>query len=173
MNRSAARAFVFASVVAGGAAMLSSWGVSWPLLLTAIGAGLALVLLGFMIHRALEWMSGRARERLWRHDEGRYHAIDGVQVHVEDDGRHAWIAAADLQQVLRTREAEDVLAARHSGRWRRDDAGRLWLRVDAVVERLNTMPGRAEPRTIRLRRYLEREVLYPTGRRRERGPGRR
>jgi hypothetical protein len=45
------------------------------------------------------------------------------------------------------------------------------LRVDAVVLHLNTMAGRHDPRVQRLRRYFEREVLYPASRRRIRGGG--
>jgi hypothetical protein len=71
-------------------------------------------------------------------------------------------------RVLGRREAEDVLAARHTGRWQRDEDGVLMLRVDAVVQRLAAMPGRDEPRVQRLRRYFEREVLFPASQRRAR-----
>ena len=70
-----------------------------------------------------------------------------------------------MQRLLRRREPEDVLAARHAGRWQRDARGRLLLRVDAIVDLLATGPGRMNPRTVRLRRYLERELLFPAERR--------
>jgi hypothetical protein len=119
--------------------------------------------------RGLDAVLDKLREWRWRAEEGRHHAFEGVSIEVRDDGRHAWIAGADLRRLLRTRDGDDVLAARHAGRWQRDDRGRLWLRDDAVVEHLATMPGRAEPRNVRLRRYIEREVIYPLARRRERG----
>ena len=39
------------------------------------------------------------------------------------------------------------------------------LNVRAVVQYLAHMPRRSDPRVLRLRRYLEREVLYPAIRR--------
>ena len=104
----------------------------------------------------------------WRREQGRHHAFGGVPLAVEDDGRHVWVSGADLQRVLGTRDADDVLAARHSGRWRRCADGTLQLRVDAVVDHLARAPGRFDPRTVRLRRYFERELLYPAAERRRR-----
>ena len=42
------------------------------------------------------------------------------------------------------------------------------LNVQAVVQHLAQRPGRMDPRVLRLRRYLEREVLFPARRRAER-----
>ncbi len=109
-----------------------------------------------------------ARAFHWRHEQGRHHAFNGVSLRIEDDGRHVWIDGFGLQRVLGSKDAEDVFAARHAGRWRRDRDGDLMLRVDAVVEVLATGPGRLDPRTVRLRRYLEREVLFPAAERHRR-----
>lgn len=114
---------------------------------------------------------GRVRAWFAKTAPGRHHAFGGVALRIEDDGRHCWVGGDGLRQVLRSRDADDVLAARHSGRWRRADDGELLLRVDAVVERLAQGPGRHEPRIVRLRRWLERDVLYPAARRR--GPAAR
>lgn len=177
MNESARKALIFAAVTTVLLAVLRWSGLSLWLLVSSIGVSLLVVLLGVYSGRAFEALADAHRRWRWRHEEGRHRAFGGVALRIEDDGRHCWIEGGGLQQVLATRDAEDVLAARHAGRWRRDDRGRLWLRVDNVVERLSTMPGRAAPRTVRLRRYLEREVLFPAARRRERagdtGPGRR
>lgn len=104
----------------------------------------------------------------WREQQGRHHAFGGVPLHIEDDGRHMWIAGADLQRALGSQDPEDVLAARHAGRWRRSESGLLLLRVDAVVDNLSTAPGRLDPRIQHLRRYFEREVLFPAAERRRR-----
>ena len=109
------------------------------------------------------------RQWAWHSEGGRHHAFGGISLYIESDARHEWLAGDDLQRLLGWNEPDDVLAARHSGRWRRDDAGRLMLRVDAVVDMLAHAPGRMDPRTVRLRRYLEREVLYPASQRRRRG----
>ena len=151
-------------------------------LLHALGLGLGLgILIGLALAifavtyfaprsgvRALDHLGLLWRAWIWREEEGRHYAFGGISLHIEDDGRDMWIAAEDLQRVLRTQEPEDALAARHSERWYRDADGRLWLRVDAVAERLATMPGRTDPRTQRLRRYFEREVLFPAAERRRR-----
>jgi hypothetical protein len=150
------------------------------------GVGLRLLLaiaafLGFVAW-ALPWMGVRllddailhVRSLFWAREQGRFHSFGGVPLQIEDDGRHVWVDGGGLQRVLGRRELDEALAARHSGRWRRTDDGRLMLRVDAVVGVLATMPGRDVPRVQRLRRYFEREVLYPAAqrhRRRQRPPG--
>jgi hypothetical protein len=105
---------------------------------------------------------------LWRREQGTHHSFGGLALHIEDDGRHVWIAGADLQRVLGTRDRDDVLAARVPGRWRHDEGQPLLLRVDAVVAYLAAAPGRMEPRVVRLRRYLERDVLFPAAEMRRR-----
>jgi len=49
------------------------------------------------------------------------------------------------------------------------DEGALHLRVDGIVACLCSMPDCMQPRVIRLRRYLERELLFPAAERRRRG----
>ncbi len=107
------------------------------------------------------------RERLWRAEQGRHYAFSGITLHIESDARHEWMAAGDLKRVLRSTEPEDVIAARHSGHWRRDARGQLMLRVDAVVQGLASSHQRTDPRIIRLRLYLERDVLFPAALRRK------
>ena len=157
-------------LVAGTAAwLLNRSGWALPL---ALGAA---VLTFFVLHLT-PWIAVRTLDRLilllrtwhWRSEQGRFHSFGGVPLSVHDDGRYLWIAGVDLQRVLGSYDAEDVLAARHAGRWRRDDKGTLWLRVDAVVHHLATAPGRLEPRTVRLRRYLEQDLLFPAAERRRR-----
>lgn len=144
-------------------------GIALPVFLV-LGIVLAVVVVGlpWVGVRWLDALEQSARDWAWRREAGRHHAFGNVALAIQDDGRHLWIVGSDLQRVLRTEDAEDVLAARTPGRWRRDADDRLWLRVDAVVERLATAPGRMEPRTVRLRRYLERDVLFPAAERRRR-----
>lgn len=108
------------------------------------------------------WM----HERFWAAEAGQHHAFAGVTLKIDDDGRYVWIDGPGLLRVLGRPEPEDALAARHAGHWRRTDKGLLMLRVDAVVQHLARMPGRDEPRIQKLRRYLERDVLYPAEQRR-------
>ena len=164
-----ARALII-TLLAGAAA----WGLHISGLALPLALGLALVV--FVVVNFAPWLGVRAFDRAghifrawhWRGRLGRHYSFGGVPLDIHDDGRHLWLAGADLQRVLGTQDAEDVLAARHAGRWRRNSAGAVLLRVDAVVHQLCAAPGRLDPRTVRLRLYLERTVLYPAAERRRR-----
>ena len=139
---------------------------SWPTLL----AGFALALLLVAAPRIVLALGGALkdglRRQLWADEEGRHYSFGGISLHIEHDAHYSWIVGADLQRVLGTHDPDDVLAARLAGRWRRDDRQQLVLRVDGVVAHLTSMPGRLDPRIVRLRRYFEREVLFPAAQRR-------
>ena len=136
----------------GGLSVVGFIGLTWPKPLISLASSIKLAIRG----------------QMWRSRQGQHHAFAGVTLHVHNDTRHEWLAAADLQRVLGTHEPEDAIAARHSGRWRRDSTQRLLLRVDAVVAVLEQAPRRMDPHVIHLRRYLEREVLFPAAQRRQR-----
>jgi hypothetical protein len=167
MNSPAARALVIAVVIAG----MLAW-------LHALGVGLQLLLAGALVFALVAVVSPRLGVRwlddavlwlrglYWQREQGRFHSFRGIPLDIEDDGRHVWVAGEGLQRVLGTQDPEPALAARHAGRWQRNEAGTLMLRVDAVVQHLATMPGRDDPSVQRLRRYFEREVLYPARQRR-------
>lgn len=164
----ATRALAIGIATAGLLGGLHALGVGLPLLfgLAAMVAVLTLAVPTIAAH----WMSdlrGVLRARFWAPEQGSFHSFGGVPLEIEDDGRHVWLAGPGLQRVLGQREPEDVQAARHSGRWRRSEKGTLMLRVDAVVEQLASMAGRDDPRVQKLRRYLERDVLYPAEQRRK------
>ena len=164
-----------ATTAAAGAVQVSGY----ALRLALVGAIISIVLTLLVPHlgvRLLEALVRWARSVMWKSEQGRHHAHGGIAVAVQDDGRHVWVAAADVREVLRSDDSDDVLAARLTGRWRRDDKAALWLRADALAKHLATAPGRMEPRTIRLRRYVEEQVIFPAAERRRRanpeGPGR-
>lgn len=163
------RAAVLAGLVSALLALLHIAGVGLPLL-GALAVIVALVA-GLAPRLGVRWLDAvihQVRALLWRSEQGRHHSFGGITLHLHDDGRFVWLAAADLHLLLRTTEPEDVTAARHAGRWRRDEDGVLQLRVDAVVATLSSGPASLQPRVIRLRRYLAREVLFPAAERRRR-----
>jgi len=165
-----ARAVLLAALVAGVCGLLHWLGVGFAILLAlAVLVGLVAMLVPWLGVRGLDALLQQFRALRWRREEGRHHAFAGIALHIVDDGRFVWIAGRDLQRVLRTADADDVFAARHPGRWRHSDDGELLLRVDAVVERLASCPGRLDPRILRLRQYFERDVLFPAHERRRRG----
>jgi hypothetical protein len=167
------RALFVALVIAGFLGWLHALGVGLPLLL---GLALVFCIVALIAPRlGVRWIDDlilALRGLYWRREQGRFHTFGGVPLDIEDDGRQVWVAGEGLQRVLGTEDTEATLAARHAGSWRRNADDVLQLRVDAVVQHLNTMPGRHDPRVQRLRRYLEREVLFPAKQRRERAPGR-
>lgn len=163
------RAFRVGVAISAACLLLHWLGVGLPLLAVVVAVfGLLAMIAPRLLVRWLDHGVYLVRAVLWRHEHGRHHSFDGVALDVHDDGRHVWLAAADLNRVLRVNEPEDVTAARHSGCWRHNEQGALQLRVDGVVAHLAAMPGRMAPRVIRLRRYLERELLFPAAERRRR-----
>ena len=171
MNSRAGRAILvglFVATVLGWSSLLGSH-IGWLVL----GATVASVLAAWGLWTAMQRAgdaSAAVRERLGRAGAGTHHAFSGVRLRIEDDGRHVWVDGPGLQRALGRREPDEAQAARHSGAWRRDERGVLMLRVDAVVQHLATMPGRDEPRIQKLRRYLERDVLFPARHRHGAGP---
>ena len=173
LTANARRAWATLALLVGVLAALHFSGLALPVLLAAA------VFVAFVCW-ALPWLGVRwlddiilgVRSWYWAPDQGRFHSFGGVPLKIDDDGRHMWVDGEGLMRVLGKREPEASLAARFTGNWRRDEDGDiLMLRVDAVVRHLNTMPGREDPRVQRLRRYFEREVLYPASQRRQRGIG--
>jgi len=170
MNTPLGRALVVTAVTAGLLGLLHLMGVGLVLLFW-LACFVAVVTI-FAPWIGARWAGDIARftrARFWAREQGQFHSFGGVPLHIADDGRHVWIEGDGYMRAVGRREPEDVLAARLAGHWQRDEKSRLLLRVDAVVQHLNSMPGRDEPRVLRLRRYLEREVLYPAAQRRGRG----
>lgn len=164
--RAALVAFVLATVL--GWAFLKGWApLKWALLATVCSVVVASAI-WFGVHKFGD-LRAAARQQLGAHHDGKHHAFAGVTLLVEDDGRYVWLDAPGLRRVLGLKEADDVTASRTPGNWRRSDDGQTWLRVDAVIQYLTHMPGRNEPRVQKLRRYLERDVLYPAQERHRRG----
>ena len=163
------RSFVAGLLVAGLLGGLHAMGVGlWLLLGLAIVVAFVAWALPFIGVRWLDAGILWARGLFWAREQGRFHSFGGVPLDIEDDGQQVWVDGHGLMRALGRVEPEDALAARHSGHWRRNDDEVLMLRVDAVVKHLATMPGRDDPRVQRLRRYFEREVLFPASQRRAR-----
>ena len=170
MKTPAARALVVGASIAGLLGLLHLMGVGLKLLF-ALGVFISVTILvvPWVVANWVGDIKRFVRARFWAREQGVFHSFGGVPLRVEDDGRHVWVDGDGYMRALGRREPEDALAARHTGMWRRDGEGMLMLRVDAVVQVLATMPGRVDPRVQRLRRYFERDVLYPAGRRHQLG----
>ena len=169
MKSPAVRAVAVGLAIALVAGLLQWWGVGFGLLLAAmVVVGIIAWMFPFYGVRLLDAAVLFIRSLYWARDQGRFHSFGGIPLDIEDDGRHVWLDGQGLLRVLGRKEAEDVLAARLAGQWRRDERGVLMLRADSVVQYLAQMPERTDPRVQKFRRYLEREVLYPASQRRSR-----
>lgn len=148
--------------------------------LHALGVGLWMLLgLGIVVafvawalpFIGVRWLDAAilwARGLFWAREQGHFHSFGGVPLDIEDDGDQVWVDGRGLMRAMGRVEPDEALAARHSGAWRRTQDDVLMLRVDAVVKHLATMPGRDDPRMQRLRRYFQREVMFPAAERRRR-----
>ena len=171
MKGAALRALVLTVLLAAFAGLLHWLGVGLPLVLGLVtAAGVVALLMPLWGVRWIDWLIGFLRGLYWKKEEGRYHAFAGVELQIEDDGRHVWMDGRGLLRVLGRTDSNEVIAARLTGHWRHDAQGQLMLRVDAVTQWLAQVPERNEPRVLRLRRYLEREILFPAEQRKR--PGR-
>jgi hypothetical protein len=165
----AGRALTVTALTAAVTGGLHLLGVGLPLLLAlAVLVAFVTLVVPWLGVRWLDAIVLQLRSWFWAAEQGRFHSFGGVPLQIDDDGRDVWVDGPGLLRALGRREPEDALAARHAGHWRRDPQGVLMLRVDAVVRYLSAMPGRNEPRIQRLRRYFERDVLYPASQRRQR-----
>ena len=173
LTRNSRRALITLAIVAALMAGLHFSGLALPVLI-AVGL-VVLVVTWILPWIGVRWLDAAilaVRSWYWESEQGRFHSFGGVPLRIEDDGRYLWVDGEGYMRALGRREPEASLAARYTGHWRRDEDGdMLMLRVDAVARHLATMPGREDPRVQRLRRYFEREVLYPASQRRARERG--
>lgn len=111
------------------------------------------------------------RARSLQAREGRHYNFAGVDLSVHDDGHLLWLHEGGLRRLLGLdRDPEQAFKARFSGHWRESAElglkGRgLWLNAAAVHRLLADAPERMDPKRVRLRGYIDREILQPAARR--------
>lgn len=167
------RAAVVGLSLAAGLGLLHALGVGLPLLWALV---VAVGVVAIVVPRlGVRWLDDAVlafRSWLWRRESGQHHSFAGTALDIEEHAGQMWMSADCLQRALRLREAETATSARLAGgpsaaaaHAFQNDQGVLMLNVQAVVHYLDHMPRRSDPRVLRLRRYLQREVLYPASRR--------
>ncbi|MFZ5549585.1 MAG: hypothetical protein ACOZJX_12885 [Pseudomonadota bacterium] len=155
--------------MACGAVGLAAWwwleSVALALLFMAPALGVAFA---HPLIEAVAALSGRAHEQIWRDVAGRHHAFQGQAVDVwTDDEGHAWLALAGVRRIVPGLPPDGHLARLAGERWQAAAPGRLArLRADALTELLHRA---TDVRTLKFRRWLERDVMLPARRRAERG----
>jgi len=148
-----------------------SW---WGALFAALLAAGLVAVAGGHIERALGRLARSLREQGWREREGRHFSINGVSLQVHDDGRRVWLHETGLRRLLGLRDdPPDAFKARFSRHWRQSGelglrGTGLWLDAAAVHRFIGQAPGRLDPPRLRLRSFIDREILQPAERRRGR-----
>jgi hypothetical protein len=158
------------------------WGaVGWLLVGPWVGLAMAAGMSALVI-AARGWVE-RSVGELWRRSvqglaapaQGRHYAFAGQSLFIHDDGRELWIAEPSVRRLLDL-DRDRALKARFAVQWRESaELGlrgkHLWIKVAALHQYLADAPERMDPRRVRLRSYLDRDVLQPAARRRDRLPG--
>ncbi len=159
----------------GGLIGWAASGSPWGALATAASLALLLASARGWVLEAISKPFVALRQRNWQHREGVHYTFAGVSLDVHDDGHQVWMHERGLRQLLQLeRDPEKAFKARFTGQWREPrELGLkgvgLWLNATAVRQHLADAPERMNPKRVKLRAYLDREILQPAVRRHERG----
>jgi len=107
------------------------------------------------------------RERRWRDLEGRHYAYRGHRVQVLEDVSHCrWVSAADVREIVGGTVSEGALALTYPNGFRRlGEPQQAYLSDEALLVHLGK---ESSPTANRFRRWVEREIVFPARRVRER-----
>lgn len=150
------------------AASGSKWGALAGAVAMAFGMGMA----GGRLVDLLMVPFGLVRRHSLAQLEGRHYSFAGQALDIHDDGRECWIAEHSIRKAL-GHARDDAFKARFANQWREArelglPGKALWVRVSALHQHLADAPERMDPRRVRLRTYLDRDVMQPAARRRDR-----
>ncbi|WP_374658389.1 hypothetical protein [Inhella sp.] len=165
--------FLLPVLLVAGLGRLTS-GSWWGALGGALVAGAVVIAASGLIERALGRLGAALRHGHWRDREGRHFSVAGVSLQVHDDGRQIWLHETGVRRLLGLRDdPPDAFKARFSRHWRHAaelglNGKGLWLDAADVHRYLGQAPNRMDPVRLRLRTYLDRELLQPAARRRSR-----
>ena len=131
------------------------------------GAPLFGVLLARPIIDLASDFKAQARGLVYEDDEGHYYAFKGWRMHVsEDDEGWRWVNAAHVRKVVPGLPADATLLHLYpQGSRRLGRRGQAYLRAETLHEALARA---SEPMTLRFRHWVERELVLPAERKRER-----
>ncbi|MBB5205086.1 hypothetical protein HNQ51_002405 [Inhella inkyongensis] len=169
-KRLAFRAACYALFVLLGAAAGWLSGGFWGMLATGTAMLAILISARGWIERSLGELWRRSVQGLAAPAQGQHYAFAGQSLDIHDDGRELWIAERSVRRLLDL-DRDLALKARFSNQWRESRelglrSKGLWIKVTALHQHLADAPDRMDPRRLRLRTYLDRDVLQPTARRR-------
>jgi prophage antirepressor-like protein len=128
-------------------------------------------LYGIFLARPLLDLAGAIRQQMrhahWRDLQGRHFSFHGRAVHVlEDENHQRWIRLADVRAIAGFTASDGALQLTYPNGWR--ICGRPaspHLSDEALLAHL---AKERAPTATKLRRWVEREIVFPARRRRER-----
>jgi hypothetical protein len=161
---------IFNVVVRGGACAALAWWLhraGFPLtVLLSIGAVAGIVLARPLLDLAIEIYQAMRRAN-WRELEGRHYAFKGRTVHVVVDADHQrWIRLADIRAIAGFTASDAALQVTYLAGWRL--LGRPAVAHLSDEALLVHIAKERTPEAVRLRIWIEREIVFPARRERER-----
>ena len=153
----------------GGACAALAWGLrqlGFPLVvLLGIGALAGIVLARPLMDLAIEIYQVMRRAN-WRELEGRHYAFKGRTVHVIQDADHQrWVRVADIRAIVGFTASDAALQVTYPNGWRM--LGRPPLPHLSDEALLVHIGKERSPEALRLRLWIEREIVFPARRERE------
>lgn len=149
--------------------LLVSW-IAWHFLGTVSLVGTA-PLYGVALARPLLDLASAIRHEMrraqWRDVEGRHFAFKGRTVHViEDDDHQRWVRIADVRAIVGFTTGDGALRITYPNGWRLlGQPAEPYMSDEALLAHLGK---ERSPKALRLRRWVEREIVFPARRQRER-----
>lgn len=146
---------------------------TWALWRLGFGAGVLFMapLLGLALARPLLDLAiavwGEMRRANWRELEGRHFAFKGRTVRVVEDADHQrWVRLADIRAIAGFTASDAALKITYPGGWSlRGRPPEPHLSDEALLAHL---AKERSPVAVRLRQWVEREIVFPARRQRER-----
>jgi len=156
-------------LVRGALCAALAWGLhrlGFPIaVLLWIGALAGIVLARPLIDLAIGIYQAMRRAN-WRELEGRHYAFKGRTVHVIQDADHQrWVRLADIRTILGFTASDAALQVTYPAGWRM--LGRPPLPHLSDEALLVHIAKERTPEAVRLRLWIEREIVFPARRERE------
>ena len=161
-------------IVASLALRLAIWLLAlWALwrLTGVFGLLLSLPLFGIIVARSLVDLGIELHYKMkhahWRHLEGRHYAFRGHRVSVLEDADHRrWVRLADIRAIVGFTASDGALAVTYpNGVQRLGRPAEVHVSDEALLAHLQK---ERSPDAIRLSAWVEREIVFPARRERER-----
>jgi hypothetical protein len=130
-------------------------------------------LFAVLIRRPLVKLAGNGwlamREHIWLPEHGKHYVFRGMKIRVQEgEDLRRWVSLEDVRKLVEIRSSDQTLAATYPGQWRQDEeTGQAELLAEALVSLLDR---RMDGDALRLRTWLQRNVVLPSQRLRGLGP---